>query len=48
MTLDYQEGKANKVAVALSSKNKHSLNAAMVVPRELCKEFYKLDIEVIP
>ncbi|XP_057251716.1 uncharacterized protein LOC130591806 [Beta vulgaris subsp. vulgaris] len=48
MTLYYQEGKANKVADALSRKSKHSLNAAMVVSRELCEEFRRLDIEVVP
>lgn len=48
MNLDRQEGKINKVADAMSCKNKHSLNVAMVVPRKLCEEFRKLDIEVVP
>ncbi|XP_048502824.1 uncharacterized protein LOC125498626 [Beta vulgaris subsp. vulgaris] len=48
LQLDYHEGKANVVADALSRKSKHSINAVSVPPRDLCDEFRKLEIEVVP
>lgn len=38
---------ANKVVDDLSGKLAHSLNYAMILPRDLCDEFRKLDIEVV-
>ena len=48
LTLEYHEGKAKKVADAMSRKSAHSSYTAMVMPRDLCDEFWKLDIEVVP
>ena len=39
LTLDYHEGKVNRVADALSRKKKHTLNSVRVLPRVLCAEF---------
>jgi integrase-like protein len=47
LTLDYHEGKANKVADALSWKKKHSLNSVRILPRELCTELQKFGLEVV-
>ncbi|XP_057247157.1 uncharacterized protein LOC130589681 [Beta vulgaris subsp. vulgaris] len=48
LLLDYHEGKVKVVADALSRKSKHSLNAVIIPPRDLCDEFRKLEIEVVP
>ncbi|XP_057251790.1 uncharacterized protein LOC130591863 [Beta vulgaris subsp. vulgaris] len=48
LQLDYHEGKANVVADALNRKSKHYLNAVRILPRDLCDEFRKLEIEVVP
>jgi len=48
LSLDYCEGKANKVADALSRKGKQVLAAARAVPKDLSEEFQKLNVEVVP
>ncbi|KAL2938982.1 Transposon Ty3-I Gag-Pol polyprotein [Bienertia sinuspersici] len=47
LEIQYHEGKANVVADALSRKTKHTMNSVFVLPNELCKEFMKLNIEVV-
>ncbi|XP_021728315.1 uncharacterized protein LOC110695385 [Chenopodium quinoa] len=42
----YHEGKANKVADALSRKISHTVNL-MILAKELCEEFRKLNLEVV-
>ena len=42
----YHEGKANKVANALSRKVSHTLNK-LVLANELCEEFRKLNLEMV-
>ncbi|XP_057248931.1 uncharacterized protein LOC130590491 [Beta vulgaris subsp. vulgaris] len=42
----YHEGKANKVADALSRKSSHTLQV-LILADELCKDFHKLNLEVV-
>lgn len=44
----YKEGKANKVADALSRKMIHSIQPAISIPEELYEEFKRLSLEVVP
>lgn len=46
LILDYHEGKADMMV--LSRKCMHSLNVALLLPRDLFEEFWKLEIEVVP
>ncbi|XP_031131817.1 uncharacterized protein LOC116033199 [Ipomoea triloba] len=43
LEIQYHEGKANKVADALSRKTSHAL---WILPEQLCKEFQELNLEV--
>ncbi|XP_031120625.1 uncharacterized protein LOC116023756 [Ipomoea triloba] len=43
LEIQYQEGKANKVADALSRKSNHAL---WILPEQLCKDFQRLNLEV--
>ncbi|MEQ5265922.1 hypothetical protein, partial [Escherichia coli] len=43
LEIQYHEGKANKVADALSRKTNHTL---WILPQQLCKEFQGLNLEV--
>lgn len=43
----YHEGKANVVADALSRKPRSTINSTLVVSKELCNEFRRLQIEII-
>lgn len=47
LTLEYKEGKANRVADALSRKSGPLLNFMRVLSKDLCEEFRKLEIEVV-
>ena len=46
LEIQYHEGKANVVVVALSRKSSHSVNA-MVLPSQLYVKFQKLTLEVL-
>ena len=47
LSVDYCEGKANRVADALSRKDHHSLTRVAVLPKEICSDLRRMDIEMI-
>ena len=47
LQIQYHKGKVNVVADALSRKRSHSLNSMWVLSDQLCKEFQKMNLEVM-